>query len=118
MTFRSLLIAALMTALFVTVVDFVPAQTLTSATVTGFVADGSGAAVPNATIRVAQTETDTVRTVQTGLNGEYRFPFLKPGDYTISAEGEGFTASSVTVHLLIGQEQSINLTLGVQAVQQ
>ena len=118
MTFRSLLRAVLLTSLFVTVTDSVLAQTLTSATVTGFVADGSGAAVPNATIRVAQMETNTVRTTQTGSNGEYRFPFLKPGDYTISAEGEGFTASSVKVHLLIGQEQSINLTLGVQAVQQ
>lgn len=94
------------------------AQTLTSATVVGTVADSSGAAVPDAAVRITQTDTDTVRTAKTDSNGDYRFPFLKPGEYSITAEGAGLSTSSVHLRLLVGQEQSINLTLGVQSVQQ
>ncbi len=116
---QSLFRLMLLLSSFVVFPYFVLAQTLTTSTVTGFVADNSGAAVPNATIRVTQIESNTIRAAQAGANGDYRFPFLKPGDYTITAEGGGFSATSVMVHLLVGQEQSINLTLGTaQSVQQ
>ncbi len=118
MTPRFARFAALALALPAASLQWSSAQTLTSATVTGFVGDDSGAAVPNATVQVVQSETNTVRTVQTDGSGDYRVPFLKPGDYTITAAGAQFTATSIKVHLLVGQEQAINLTLRVQAVQQ
>ncbi len=107
-------------ALLLMVLPFRPsiAQTLTSATVVGTVRDSSGAVVPSATIRIRQPETDAVSTTVSESTGRYRFPFLKPGDYEITVEASGLSASPVRIHLLVGQEQAVDLTMGVQAVQQ
>ncbi len=94
------------------------AQTLTSATVVGQVIDASGAIVPNATVHIRLTATDTDQTAKAGSTGEYRFPFLKPGDYVVSADAPGLAHAETRVHLLVGQEQAVQLTLGVEAVQQ
>jgi hypothetical protein len=94
------------------------AQTLTTATVVGRVTDSTGAAVPGAIVRITQADTDAVRTAKAGDDGDYRFPFLKPCDYTVSAENTELTAPPVRLRLIVGREQAVNLTLGVQAVQQ
>jgi len=104
--------------LFLFPVANLTAQTLTSATVVGTVRDSSGAAVPAAKVRIRQPETDAVSTTVSGSSGEYRLPFLKPGDYEITAEAAGLSASPLRIHLLVGQEQSVDLKLGVQAVSQ
>jgi Carboxypeptidase regulatory-like domain/TonB-dependent Receptor Plug Domain len=107
-------------ALLLMVLPFRPSisQTLTSATVVGTVRDSSGAVVPSATIRIRQPETDAVSTTVSESTGRYRFPFLKPGDYEITVEASGLSAAPVRIHLLVGQEQAVDLTMGVQAVQQ
>jgi hypothetical protein len=94
------------------------AQTLTSATVVGTVKDSSGAVVPSATIRIRQPETNAGSATVSGDAGQYRFPFLKPGNYEITAEAAGLSTAAIQIHLLVGQEQSVDLKLGVQAVQQ
>jgi hypothetical protein len=93
-------------------------RTLTSATIVGTVTDSAGAVIPNAAVRVIQDGSNAVISAVTGSSGEYRFPFLKPGDYTITAEGTGLETSSTHLHLLIGQVQAVNLTLGLQSAQQ
>jgi len=82
------------------------------------VADSTGAAVAHAIVTIAQADTGAVRTVQTNESGQYRFPFVKPGDYAISAKSAGLTAEISHFSLLVGQEQQINLVLAVQSVQQ
>jgi protocatechuate 3,4-dioxygenase beta subunit len=81
--FRRLALALLLSSL---PVSQLIAQTLTSATVVGTVKDATGAVVPNATVRIRQPETDAISTTVTGASGRYRFPFLKPADYDITAE--------------------------------
>ncbi|MBT9333166.1 TonB-dependent receptor [Paracidobacterium acidisoli] len=93
-------------------------QTVTSGTVVGSVTDSSGAIVPDAAVTIRQADTGTVRTTKTTAAGQYRFPFLKPGEYSITAEATGQTASVPSFSLLVGQEQQINLVLAVQSVQQ
>jgi hypothetical protein len=93
-------------------------QTLTSATVVGTVRDSTGAVIPSAIIRIRQPETDAVTSTVSESTGRYRFPFLKPGDYEITAESAGLSTAPVRIHLLVGQEQAVDLTMGVQAVQQ
>jgi hypothetical protein len=73
--------------------------------------------IPNATARVTQDGSNAVSSAVTGSSGEYRFPFLKPGDYTITAEGTGLAPSSSHLQLLVGQELAGNLTLGLQSAQ-
>lgn len=93
-------------------------QTLTSATIVGTVMDSSGAIVAGAAVRIRQPDTGEVRIATSGASGEYRFPFLKPGEYEITAEAPGLTAGKAQIHLLVGQEQSVTLTLGLQSVEQ
>jgi len=93
-------------------------QTLTSATIVGTVSDTSGAVVANADVSILQKDTGAVRTTKTGKNGEYRFPFLKPGAYEVTTTSSGLAARPVAVQLQVGNEQAINLTLGLQSVSQ
>jgi hypothetical protein len=93
-------------------------QTLTSATVTGVVADGSGAIVPNASVQIVQTDTGSIHKSVSTSSGEYRFPFLNPGNYKISAEAGDLVADPVNVHLLVGQETAVSLKLAVRSVSQ
>src|ERR1700722_6820727 len=113
--FRRLLLFGLLS--FLPVASLI-AQTLTSATVVGTVLDSSGAAVQAATVRIRQPETNAVSTTISGSAGQYRFPFLKPGDYEIAAEGAGLSAAPLRIHLLVGQEESVDIQLGVEAVSQ
>ena len=93
-------------------------QTLTSATVTGIVADASGAVVPNASVQIVQTDTGAIHKSASTSSGEYRFPFLNPGDYEVSAEAGDLAATPVKVHLLVGQETAVSLKLAVKSVSQ
>jgi hypothetical protein len=112
--FRGLMFAAIFTLL----AGVLHAQTLTSATVVGIVTDASGAIVPNASIRIVQTETGATSTATSNSAGEYRFPFLNPGQYDLTAESGSLSASPLRLQLLVGQEKSVNLKLAVTAVQQ
>jgi hypothetical protein len=94
------------------------AQTLTSATVVGIITDSSGAVVSKAQVTILQTETGATSTSTSTSAGEYRFPFLNPGTYEIKATAQGLESAPVKVQLLVGQEKSINLKLGVQALQE
>jgi len=107
--------------LFVFALSFLPAsplrsQTLTSATITGVVTDASGAIVPNASVQIVQTDTGSVHKTVSTSSGEYRFPFLNPGDYEISVEAQGLVANPVKLHLVIGQETSVPLKLAVKSL--
>jgi len=93
-------------------------QTLTSATVVGTVTDSSGAVVAGAVVHIRQPDTDSSSAATAGSNGEYRFPFLKPGEYEITAEAPNLAKAASRIRLLVGQEQSVNLVLGLEATQQ
>jgi hypothetical protein len=112
---RRLLLALLLLSLPVL---HLAGQTLTSATVVGTVTDSTGAIIPGATVQIRQPETDAVSKTTSDASGQYRFPFLKPGQYEVTAEAEGLAATTSRFQLQVGQEQSVNLTLGVKAVQQ
>jgi Carboxypeptidase regulatory-like domain/TonB-dependent Receptor Plug Domain len=94
------------------------AQTLTSATVVGTVTDSSGAIVPGVTVTIKQPETYSSSKTTTDSVGRYRFPFLKPGEYEVTAEGAGLATATSRFQLQVGREQAVNLILAVKAVQQ
>src|ERR1700722_18246099 len=53
------------------------------AQVSGAITDQSSAVVPNAQVRVTQTDTGQVRTTVSSANGSYSFPNLPVGPYTV-----------------------------------
>ncbi|HTS30689.1 MAG TPA: carboxypeptidase-like regulatory domain-containing protein, partial [Bryobacteraceae bacterium] len=93
-------------------------QTITTGDVAGVIKDATGAVVPNATITLKNADTGDVRTAVTGTAGEYRFPLLKPGKYTISAQATGLKSNVENFEVLVGQAAEMNLTLSVTASQQ
>ncbi|MES1258669.1 MAG: carboxypeptidase-like regulatory domain-containing protein, partial [Acidobacteriota bacterium] len=62
----------------------------TFASVDGLVRDASGAVVAGATVTITNNGTNATRTVPTNAAGEYGFPSLPPGVYTIKVEKTGF----------------------------
>ncbi len=87
------------------------------ATITGRVADSSGAVVPNVAVQAKNIETNETTSATTDSTGVYNLPFLRPGSYELTAEGKGFkkyVRQGVTVQ--VGQTAGINITLEVGAV--
>jgi hypothetical protein len=62
-----------------------------AATVTGEVTDPTGAVVPGATVTVTNLGTGIALTTVTNDSGLYSLPGLRPGDYTLVIEFQGFS---------------------------
>src|SRR5437764_1029855 len=65
-----------------------------NATLLGTVTDSSGAAVASVKVTITETNTGISRTSQTNDSGNYVFPDLPPGTYTVTAEQPGFKRAS------------------------
>src|SRR6185369_13689245 len=62
----------------------------TTSRLVGVVLDTSGAAVPNANVRLTNEGTSTSFTTVTGSAGAYTFEAIQPGKYRVSVEAAGF----------------------------
>jgi hypothetical protein len=83
-------------------------------TISGAIADPSGAVVPGASVTVKETQTGTVNRTVSDNAGQYVIPFLLPGDYSITVSEAGFKTVTRTGITLQSQEHPIiNLTLTV-----
>jgi outer membrane receptor protein involved in Fe transport len=72
----------------------------TFGSVLGVVTDASGASIPSATVSLTNVGTDDKRTALTDGGGNYQFPNLQPGMYSVDFEKTGFNhlkRESVTV---------------------
>jgi len=83
-----------------------------NATLLGSVTDSSGAAVANVKVTITETKTGITRTSQTNDSGNYVFPDLPPGTYTVTAEQQGFKrASRAGVDLIVNTTERVDLVL-------
>ena len=107
------LLAAILAALISTA-SF--AQTITG-TITGTVTDASGAVAPNVKITAQSVETGVTTSTTTNSSGVFTVPFLVLGNYTVSAEAEGFKRSVLgPFKLEVNQVVRTDLELQVGAV--
>jgi hypothetical protein len=92
-------------------------RTLGQSSMTGFVVgqvtDSSGAAVPNASVILKNTETAATQKSATSVEGTYRFSFISPGSYIISAAASGFQSASQSLSVNVGQGALANFALVV-----
>ena len=81
--------------------------------IVGSVKDANGAAVPNATVTLTDSDKKVVaRTVQTNDDGEYSVPNLTPGLYDVMVEASTFKKHIETkVKLDVGERHAVNITL-------
>ena len=88
-------------------------------TITGIIADPTGASVPNASVEITHETTGVTRSTTTNDSGFYRFDAVDLGTYTVSVKQTGFRTfvrravpisggltSSVDVQLEVGETQT------------
>lgn len=88
-------------------------QNVTSATLSGSVQDASGAVVSGATVTATNVETNQRNTTTSDHEGQYRFPYLRTGDYELTIEANGFSALTKQLNLTIGQALDMPVRLEV-----
>jgi hypothetical protein len=85
----------------------------------GVIADTSGAAIPEALVRLENPATGFTRTTATTSAGEYNFPDLPTGIYTITVSHNGFETKRVDkIEIAVSTVTNINVQLGVAQQQQ
>lgn len=92
------------------------AQTDTGAIV-GTVADASAAVLPGVTVTATQDQSGVVSTAVTNGSGQYLFPSLRVGTYTVAAELQGFKRMvQRDVRVSVQDRREVNFTLDVGAL--
>jgi hypothetical protein len=110
-TSRRFLLGAMISILFAGPVF---AQGETTSAIGGSINDPTGAAMPGVTVTVASRETGLQRTAKTDNEGRYNFPQLRPGNYSVKVQAEGFEQQQYeNVVAGLGQRQTVNFTLKI-----
>ena len=83
-----------------------------SATLLGTVQDSTGAIVSNAKITATATSTGAIHQAVSNSSGNYTFPDLQPGTYSITAEVAGFKKETKqNIDLLLNSSTRVDLDL-------
>src|SRR5271167_416318 len=116
---RSLLFLLVASLLLFALPSIAFAQGETTSAIVGQVTDPSGAAVSGASVTIANTETGAARSAHTDNDGRFNFPQLKPGNYLIKVELQGFEPEqNQDVSAALGQKQTINFRLRTASFKQ
>jgi hypothetical protein len=90
-----------------------------TARLSGIVKDQAGAVVPEATVTATNKSIGVVTRTISGPSGDYVFPALAPGTYTLSAEKAGFTTGVLSsISLNVDQKATLDIVLQVGQVTQ
>ena len=99
--------------IFVLLAAALGAQTFRG-TITGVVTDGSGAAIAGASVSLNSPSTGLSRAVVTNSQGQYLFPDLAVGQYTVTVSHTGFEAKKIEhVEVAVSKTTNMDLQLGV-----
>lgn len=80
----------------------------------GTVTDPSNAVVPGAKISISNDATGFTAAQTSDASGNFLFPQIAPGKYTIVASSSGFSEQSKVAALLVNQPATVNFTLTIQ----
>ncbi|HEX7318263.1 MAG TPA: carboxypeptidase regulatory-like domain-containing protein [Pyrinomonadaceae bacterium] len=84
---------------------------------TGTVTDPNGAALPGATVEIKNVETNVANTATTNEDGNFSFPLLNPGMYTLTITAQGF--SNVTrenIEIRVADRLTLDVPMSVTGV--
>ena len=88
----------------------------TTASLSGTIADPSGARIAKAKVRITNPENGIVRTETTRATGDFTFALLVPGNYTLEASAPGFTTTKQTgIVLAPGDALNVGISLTIGA---
>jgi hypothetical protein len=92
------------------------AQTASTALVLGTVTDPGGAVVPDATAELTNAATNETKSVATNSAGQYVFPNVAPGTYTLKISKAGFATSTFSsVKLDVAKNYTYDVKLEVSS---
>jgi hypothetical protein len=91
----------------------------TTGSINGRVADSSGGVLPGVTVTVNSSSLMGVQSRVTDASGNYRFPALPPGTYTVTFELPGFnTLKRENIQISMGFSAAVNVELAVASLQE
>ena len=91
----------------------------TTGSINGKVADSSGGVLPGVTVNAASPSLMGMQSSVTDTGGNYRFPALPPGSYTVTFELPGFnTLKRENIQISMGFTATVNVELAVASLQE
>src|SRR5438034_5221632 len=91
----------------------------TTGSINGKVTDASQAVLPGVTVTVSSPSMMGVQSTVTDTGGNYRFPALPPGTYTVQFELPGFnTLKRENIQIAMGFTAAVNVELAVASLQE
>jgi hypothetical protein len=111
--FRTIALCVLTALLVGSLATQVGAQTTTTGAVSGIVQDQTGATVGDTTLTLTSKGTREMLTAKSDSSGAYSFSLVRPGEYSLTAEKQGFRKLERNVTIVIGQNVSVSLKLEV-----
>ncbi len=95
-----------------------PAFAQQTGSIVGKVVDTGRLVLPGVTVEARSDVLPGPRVTTTGGAGDYRLPALPPGTYTVTYDLSGMTKVTKEVHVALAKETSVDVTMGVAAVQE
>ena len=94
-------------------------QSSNSAAVGGIVEDATDARIPDAKVKLINTDTGTENTATTSKAGNFTIPSVLPGHYSLQIERDGFDTTQLTdITLNIGDNRAVIVRMRVGSAQQ
>ncbi|MGB7130459.1 MAG: carboxypeptidase regulatory-like domain-containing protein [Candidatus Sulfotelmatobacter sp.] len=91
----------------------------TFGSIVGVVHDATQAVIPGASVNIRSLDDNSTRSTNSDNNGSFEFVNLKPGNYALSAEAQGFADFHVpSAELTARQELRIDVILGLKTQSQ
>jgi hypothetical protein len=91
----------------------------TTGSIYGTVADSSGAVIPQAAVTVVEVQTNETHATASNESGNYVFPSLAPGSYTVTAKRNGYQTETQTgIRLDTNQNLHVIFNLNVGSIVQ
>jgi hypothetical protein len=91
----------------------------TTGSINGKVSDSSGGVLPGVTVSATSPSSMGIQSSVTDTGGNYRFPALPPGTYTVTFELPGFnTLKRENIQISMGFSAAVNAELAVASLQE
>ena len=92
-------------------------ESIQYASISGRVADATGAVIQNTKVTARQVDTNISSTLLTDKEGRFRFPYLKVGEYEVKVQQVGFAGAVRSVTLSLGSAYELPIVLTVAAAE-
>src|SRR5580704_17367835 len=95
------------------------AQTASTAVIVGTVTDQSSGVLPGVSVKLTNVATGASQTITSNDAGQYTFPNVVPGTYTVEVTKQGFRKSSVRGLVVdVGKSYMVNIAMELGEVSQ